>query len=319
MRPPDHWHLRRKRVTPPWWLFALGGVVVLGALLWRCQLSDGGGALEGVAAGPCAAATCEPEGPPASFGGGAPPSPRINGRSAAVLEEPCGALLYGLATNLRRPPASLTKLATALVAIEHADLDETVEVRVNSALLVASTGSTVMGLEPGMRLSMRDLLHGLLLTSGNDAAIAIAEAVAGNVPAFAGLMNEKAVALGLRNTHFANPHGLDDPALYSSALDMALLGRALLAQPELAAIVRTKEYQPAWDGPELWNGNALLDLYPEAIGIKIGYTETAGQTIVAAAERNGRRLVVSVLGSRDRYADAMALLEWGFAEAPPGC
>ncbi|MBI4570933.1 MAG: D-alanyl-D-alanine carboxypeptidase [Chloroflexi bacterium] len=319
MRPPDHWHLRRKRATPPWWLFALGGVVVLGALLWRCQLSDGGGALDRVAAGPCAAATCEPEGPPASFGGGAPPSPKINGRSAAVLEEPCGALLYGLAANLRRPPASLTKLATALVATERADLDETVEVRVNSALLVASTGSTVMGLEPGMRLSMRDLLHGLLLTSGNDAAIAIAEAVAGNVPAFVDLMNEKAVALGLRNTHFANPHGLDDPALYSSALDMALLGHALLVHPELAAIVRTKEYQPAWDGPELWNGNALLDLYPEAIGIKIGYTETAGQTIVAAAERNGRRLVVSVLGSRDRYADAMALLEWGFAEAPPGC
>jgi D-alanyl-D-alanine carboxypeptidase (penicillin-binding protein 5/6) len=98
-----------------------------------------------------------------------------------------------------------------------------------------------------------------------------------------------------------------------------VLGSALLAHPELAAMVRTERYQPAWDGPEVWNGNALLDLYPEAIGIKIGYTEKAGQTIVAAAERDGRRLIVSVLGTWDRYADAIALFEWAFAETERAC
>ena len=166
---------------------------------------------------------------------------------------------------------------------------------------------------------MRDLLYGLLLTSGNDAAIAIAEEVGGNVPAFVELMNAKAQQLALLNTHFSNPHGLDEDGLYSSAFDIALLGRELLKQPELAAIVASQNYQPAWDGPQLWNGNALLDLYPEAVGVKIGYTEKAGQTIVAAAERDGRRLIVAVLGGWDRYSDATALFEWAFAETTPTC
>jgi D-alanyl-D-alanine carboxypeptidase (penicillin-binding protein 5/6) len=308
MRPPEHWHLRRGRATPPWWLFAVAAVAIAVVAVVALRLEGGGPLVDG------------PEGSVETVTSLlSAEAPNIRGRAAAVIEEPCGALLYGLNADARRPPASLAKMATALVAVERLDLDETLEVRVNSAFLVASTASTVMGLEPGMRLTVRDLLYGLLLPSGNDAAVAIAEAAADNASAFVDLMNAKAAELGLENTHFANPHGLDEAAMYASARDMAVLGSALLAHPELAAMVRTERYQPAWDGPEVWNGNALLDLYPEAIGIKIGYTEKAGQTIVAAAERDGRRLIVSVLGTWDRYADAIALFEWAFAETERAC
>src|SRR3989304_789316 len=132
------------------------------------------------------------------------------------------------------------------------------------------------------------LLYGLLPPSGKDAAVAIAEHVAGSVPAFVELMNEKADELGLRNTHFANPHGLDDADHYTSAHDIAVFGRELLRRPELAEIVGSMEYQPAWDRPAFSNSNRLLFDYPESIGIKIGFTDKAGQTIVAGAGRGGR-------------------------------
>jgi D-alanyl-D-alanine carboxypeptidase/D-alanyl-D-alanine carboxypeptidase (penicillin-binding protein 5/6) len=124
--------------------------------------------------------------------------------------------------------------------------------------------------------------------------------------------------LGLQHTHFSNPHGLDQAGLYSSALDMALLGRAVLEEPELARIVGTRSYRPEWDGPELWNGNELLERYPGTIGVKTGFTERAGQTLVAAARRDDRTVIVSVMGSRDRYADATALFDWAFAK-PDAC
>jgi D-alanyl-D-alanine carboxypeptidase len=176
-----------------------------------------------------------------------------------------------------------------------------------------------MGLEPGQQIRMRNLLYGLLLPSGNDAALAIADHVAGSAPDFADLMNNKVGQMGLNDTHFTNPHGLDNPGLYTSAFDIATLGRELLRQPLLAAIVRTGTYEPPWDGPALWNSNRILQLYPESIGVKIGYTDDAAQTIVAAAERDGRRLIVSVLGSTDVYQDAIALFEWAFAGVPAAC
>jgi D-alanyl-D-alanine carboxypeptidase len=258
-----------------------------------------------------------PSDAPPIVGDAAPPA--VTGQTAAVIEEPCGALLYDHNAHQHRAPASLTKIATALVAVETADPSETVTVQVSGAELSASTDSTVMGLEPGQLISVRDLLYGLLLPSGNDAAIAIAQHVAGSAVAFASLMNGKATEMGLNDTQFTNPHGLDDPGLYTSAFDIATLGRELLRQPLLAAIVRTGTYQPPWDGPALWNSNRLLQLYPESLGVKIGYTDGAAQTIVAAAERDGRRLIVSVMGSTDVYQDAIALFEWAFADAPSAC
>jgi D-alanyl-D-alanine carboxypeptidase len=243
----------------------------------------------------------------------------ITGRAAAIIEEPCGAFLYDYNAHERREPASLAKIATALVAVEETDLSEMVDVRVHGAELAVTTDSTTMGLEPGQQLSVRDLLYGLLLPSGNDAAIAIAEHVEDSAPAFVGLMNSKVEQLELRDTHFTNPHGLDDPDMYTSAFDIAVLGRELMRQPELAAIVGTRIYQPAWDGPPLWNGNRLLNLYPESLGVKIGFTDDAGGTIVAAAERDGRRLIVSVLGSAGIYQDAITLFEWALGNVPSAC
>jgi D-alanyl-D-alanine carboxypeptidase (penicillin-binding protein 5/6) len=195
--------------------------------------------------------------------------PLITGNSAIVLEE-LRRGLFEQNEHMSVPPASLTKIMTALVAVDYTVPDEIVRIDVNGPELSLETDSTVMGIEPGMRLSMRDLLYGLLMRSGNDAAIQIAEHVAGSVPAFVRMMNDKAAALGLYDTHFTNPHGLDDAALYSSAHDMAVMGRELLNDPLLAEIVRTKTYQPAWDGPALQNLNLLLGFYEGAIGVKRG-------------------------------------------------
>ena len=247
------------------------------------------------------------------------PLGRLSSKAEAVLELPCGAFLYGRNAHERLAPASLTKLVTALIAIEQPDMDTPDAVRVSASWLAATTRSTVMGLEPGMQPTLRDLLYGLLLPSGNDAAIAIAERIAGSVPAFTQLMNRKVEELGLRNTHFANPHGLDAPEHYTSAFDIAIIGKRFLEHEALASIVTAESYLHRWGRPLLRNNNQFLRLYPGAMGVKIGYTRAAGQTIVAAAERDGRRLLVAVLGSTNRYADAIALFDWAFTNTPPAC
>ncbi len=321
MRPPEHWHLRRPRHRS-WRLIALLSGIALAVTfvaLW-CRPGGANDTTTATTSGNHCSSTgpCTPGNPSRTYGSDAPP-PAVRGRAAALIEASCAAELYAKNGAVRLPPASLTKMMTALVAAQRVELSRVFEIQVNSGLMVASTGSTVMGLEPGMRMSLRDLLYGMLLPSGNDAAVEIAQDVAGSEAAFVGLMNQQAQQLGLLNTHFANPHGLDQAGLYTSALDIALLGRAVVADPALATIVRTRTYQPDWDGAAVTNGNELLERYPGAIGVKTGYTEQAGQTIVAAAQRNGRTLIVSVLGSYDRYADAMALFDWAFTSTQPGC
>lgn len=245
--------------------------------------------------------------------------PPISAAAAAVIEEPCGALVHSVNAHARLSPASLTKITTALVAVDQVNIAQTVYVTVDGGALSAATNATIMGLRPGQSLGMVDLLYGLLLPSGNDAAIEIAEQVAGSVEDFAVLMNAKVEELGLTDTQFANPHGLDEPGHFTSAYDIAVLGAELLKEPDLAAIVGTRSYQPTWDGPRVRNLNLLLGQYPGAIGVKTGYTEQAGHTIVAAAERDGRRFIVSVLGSADIYVDVTALMNWAFASAPSLC
>jgi len=240
-------------------------------------------------------------------------APPISAVSAAVIDSDCGDLLYDKDAHRRLPPASTTKITTAIVAAETSDPDEMVRVNIDN---VYFGESTVMGLETGMTLSLRDLLYGLLLPSGNDAAIAIARHVAGDVPSFVNRMNAKVRDLGLEDTHFTNPHGLDSPSHYSSAYDLAMLGRYAMKNELITEIVKTKQYQPKWDGPELWNGNLLLWLYPGADGVKIGWTEKAGQTIIASAERDGRRFYVALMGSQDRYTDAIWLFDWAFENSP---
>ena len=325
---------RRNRPRQREWLLLLPLALVISFVILASRLTeDSSGQLIGSSACPgsegCAPAVsasiactsggaCAPSPGDSTFVSDAAPPP-ITAQSAVIIEEPCGALLYGDSVRQRSAPASLTKIATALVAAERADLSEIVDVQVDGAELALTTDSTVMGLEPGQQLSLRDLLYGLLLSSGNDAAIAIAEHVGFTTTAFVDLMNDKVEQLELSDTHFTNPHGLDELGQYTSAFDIAMLGRELIRQPELAAIVRTTTYQPAWDGSPLWNGNRLVYSYPDSLGVKIGYTDEAQQTIVAAAEREGRRLIVSALGSSSIYEDAVTLFEWAFASSESVC
>ena len=303
---------------------AVAAVLGLGLSLWLAIGGGSSGDATTCDGGPCATTAAATPGAASSSVGvvgpiGHDPAPTITGYAAAVVEEPCGAVLHRLNEHLRLPPASLAKIATALVTADRADPAQAVEVTVDGGELSVATDATIMGLKPGQQLSIRDLLFGLLLPSGNDAAIELAQQVSRGVAAFVDLMNEKVQQLGLTDTHFTNPHGLDDPGTYTSAYDMAMLGRELLHQPGLADIVQTRAYKPAWDGPELRNLNRLLDVYEGSIGIKTGYTDQAGQTIVAAADRGGRRLIVTVLKSTDLYQDAVRLLEWAFRNTQPAC
>ena len=246
------------------------------------------------------------------------PPPAVSANAYAVVERSCGALAYGFNEHERLAPASLTKIMTSLIVAKTANLDELVQVQVSGSQM-RRQGSSIMGIEPGQTFSMRDLLYGLMLPSGNDAAVAIAEHLGGgDVERFVEMMNDEARALGMTNSHFSNPHGLDSRTLYSSAYDMALAGRASLDIPLLWEVSNTRNYTTR-TGLAFRNGNKLLSTYPGAYGVKIGFTNAAKQTIVAAAERDGRAVVISVFGSSDRYADSAALLDWTFAHVPPQC
>jgi D-alanyl-D-alanine carboxypeptidase len=249
------------------------------------------------------------------------PPPAVTAKSFAIIERSCGALVYGRNADQPLPPASLTKVVTAMVAADHIrDLDARVDVDVSAKYLVKTTDSSVMGIEPGMNFSLRDLMYGLLLPSGNDAALQLAEYVAGGVPGFVAMMNDKAQALGMTGTHFVNPHGLDAAGHFSTALDLAKAARAFLAYPLLAQISATPTYEtPGAVRIVMTNGNKMLGLYPGTFGVKIGYTTNARQTIVVAAERGGRQLILSLLGSSDRYGESIALLDWAFARTAPAC
>ena len=312
------------------------GAVLLGLALAAVAISAGwaaGSASNGrVASGACDAACASSAAaasdraptvvPTPAFPSPVPTEPAgfpfVSARSIAVIESSCGALIYGRDQHLHLPPASLTKLMTAAVAADHADTSTLITAHVDGAKLYDETGSTIMGLKPGMELSLLDLLYGMLLPSGNDAAIAIAEGVGGTQEHFVDLMNDKAQSLALDDSHFTNPHGLYDNSLYSSAYDMGMLARYVMQNETLRQIVSTVSWQPKWDGPPVWNGNRFISDYAGADGVKIGYTEESQQTIVASATRGGRRIIASVMRSQDRYTDAERLLDWAFTQ-PSSC
>ena len=217
----------------------------------------------------------------------------------------------------RRAMASTTKMMTALVAVERASPFE----RVTISEEAPEVGEAEIDLVAGEVWTVEQLLHAMLLESANDAALAVAEHVGGTVEGFVKLMNEKAIELALEDTSFANPHGLDDENHFSSAADLLTLSRAMMAVDELAAIVGTREASmpPTADGEErtAQTTNHLLYDYPGANGVKTGFTDDAGWTLAASAERDGRQLYVVVMGSatvEGRFADATALLDYGFAE-----
>lgn len=242
----------------------------------------------------------------------------VAARSIAILETQCGELVYGKHEHRKLPPASLTKIVTALTAMHRVDLADTVTSDISAKELKQRTRSSVMGLEPGMRVTVEDLLYGLFLPSGNDAAIVLAAHVGGSVEAFVEQMNHTARDLGLMDSEFDNPHGLDSLGLRSSAYDMALAGIALTKDPVLKKISSAAFYRLE-DGLEFKNGNRLLEQYPGAYGVKIGFTNDARHTIVAAASRDGRDLHVAVFGSDDLYGQTKQLLDWAFEHTEPRC
>lgn len=201
-------------------------------------------------------------------------------------------------------------MVTALLVAKVAELDEEVRASRNAA----ATGGGGFDLRPGDVFSVEELLHALLLSSSNDAAVALAEHVSGTEEAFVARMNRFARTLGARSSHFETSHGLDVPGHYSTARDLARIALAVLRRPALAGIVATRtETIAGRSGSErLVNTNPLLESYEGAIGVKTGYTAGAGDVLVAAATRDGRRLIAVAMGSVDAAADAEALLDYGF-------
>lgn len=247
----------------------------------------------------------------------APAPPAVKARAALVVDADTGNVLYQLNSHGRLAEASLTKVVTALVALDVMPLDRMVTV--TASINQIPWDSTRMGLHPGEQLTVRDLLYGLFLNSGNDAAITLSEAVMPR-SAFIDRMNAKAAALGMTDTHFVNPIGLDDPAHFTSASDLAKAAKELLARhPEVAAIAST----PAITLPAtathhaypLYNLNELIRTYSGATGLKTGWTGRAGGCLIATANRDGRNLMVVVLGSPAVFKEAAALLDYGFAES----
>ena len=229
--------------------------------------------------------------------------PAVSAAAVLVVDLDAGVTLIELNSHKPLPPASTVKLMTALLTVQRARLDDVVRVSAGAA----GTEGSRMGLGAGESFTVRELLYGLLLPSGNDAAVALAEHVAGSEEQFVGLMNEAAAGMGMADTYFVSAHGLDDPAQHSTAADLVVLARAVLAQPLLAEVVSTSSATVA--GHQLTNTNLLLGQYPGADGVKTGTTDAAGECLVASVTRGGHRRLAVVLGSADRYRDARMLFD----------
>lgn len=238
--------------------------------------------------------------------------PEIAAESWLLFDDRHGVVLAEHNADQPRPMASTTKLMTALLAVEVGDLSS--PVRVSEAAV--SVGEAGVDLVEGEVFLLRTLVRALLIRSGNDAAYAVAENVGGSAGEFVALMNRRASELGLENTSYANPHGLDHPDQYSTARDLLVLTRAALLHPELAEAVTTRQIslRDSPDGLErvYANTNQLLFDYEGTIGVKTGYTNDAGRVLVAGAEREGRRLLAVVMNSADHFDEARTLLDYGF-------
>lgn len=237
-------------------------------------------------------------------------------RAAALIDVESGRLLYSSRGDEPMLIASLTKIMTAIVAIENGDLTSKVKVSKNA---FAKEGSSIY-LKLGEEMTLENMLYGLMLRSGNDAATAIAEHIGGSEQGFVYMMNAKAEELGLNNSHFANPHGLDAEGHYSSANDLAVLTAYALHNPVFKEIVKTQEKTA--DNPyEKWdykwsNKNKMLRLYEGADGVKTGYTKKALRTLVSSATRNGQQLVAVTLNDGNDWNDHASLLNFGFNHYP---
>ncbi|HHW92486.1 MAG TPA: D-alanyl-D-alanine carboxypeptidase [Firmicutes bacterium] len=239
---------------------------------------------------------------------------QIEAEGAVVIDGETGRVLWAKNPHLPLPPASTTKIMTSLLGLELGRPEEVVTV---SQLAASQDGSRVY-LGAGEEYTLRELLYAVQLASANDAAVAVAEHLAGSVEGFARLMNQRARELGAKNTNFINPNGLPDPEHRTSAYDLALITRKALQYPEYREMITTKCYPMSWPGHEeerqLRNRNKLLEIYEGADGVKTGYTIEADHTFVGSATREKRQLISVVLGSTNGgvWSDTVKLLDYGF-------
>ncbi|MGF7125717.1 D-alanyl-D-alanine carboxypeptidase [Natronobacillus azotifigens] len=235
--------------------------------------------------------------------------PGVSAEQAILIDQATGEILYEKDAKKPQLIASITKIMTALLAIESGMLDEHVKVSRNA---IMTEGSSIYLVE-NEEIKLLDLVYGLMLRSGNDAAVAIAEHVGGSVEGFVYLMNEKAAWLGMTDSSFENPHGLDSEKHYSTAYDMALLTKYAMNNPEFAQITGEKSFRSdnrtyAWG-----NKNKLLtSYYSYTIGGKTGYTKAAGRTLVSIAEKDGITLIAVTLNDPNDWQDHIRLFDWGF-------
>lgn len=237
----------------------------------------------------------------------------LNSRSCVVIDRLNKNILYGKNETNQVKMASTTKIMTAIIVLENRSLDETVEVSKKAA----GTGGSRLGLKTGDKITIRDLMYGLMLCSGNDAAVCLAETIAGSVAEFSNLMNAKAQALGLSHTHFESPHGLDSDGHYTTALELALLSDYALQNPTFLDIVKTKNYTVTINGytKTLSNTNELLGNLNGVYGIKTGFTNGANRCLVTACKRGNIDIICVVLGADTknfRTKDSIQLIEYVF-------
>lgn len=238
-------------------------------------------------------------------------APQVSARAGIVYHPASGQILWSEAPHERRLIASTTKIMTCLVALEHGKLSDEVKISPHAAHVDGSS----MYLQEGETYTMEDLLYGLMLASGNDAATAIAEHVAGGEEAFAALMNEKAESLGLRDTSFANPHGLDAETHYSSAYDLARLMAYAMERSDFREITGSRTCQVK--GLTYVNHNKLLWQCEGVMGGKTGYTKKAGRALITVCQRGGERLICVTLNDPDDWRDHPALYAWAYANFKP--
>lgn len=244
--------------------------------------------------------------------------PALPAKAYLLMDAKTGQVLIHHEGDMQLPIASTTKIMTAVLAFERGMLTDVVTVGQKPY----DTGGSTIWLDIGEQQTLEDLLYALMLESANDAAVAIAEHLAGSEEAFAAWMNEKAREIGATRTHFTNSHGLHDPAHYSTAHDLALIARYAMQNERFRALVTTEERTipgfKATPPRRLLNRNQLLGYYEGANGVKNGFTEEAGMTNVASARRGDLELIAVVLGAESRlWTSSMALLDWGFRHVPP--
>jgi len=235
----------------------------------------------------------------------------LSAQSVYVMDVPSATILLEKQSNLRRSMASTTKLITALVALDMYAPNQVLTVNDESL-----TEGMLMGLETGENITVKDVLAGLLVQSGNDAALVLANNHPQGLQGFISAMNLKSSQLGLKNTAFSNPTGLDASNHYSTARDLAIVSREVMQQPVLLGLVQTKDVIVSDTTlalqHRLINTNALLGLEPGVIGIKTGTTEQAGEVLTLQLVRDSREIVIVVMGSQDRYKDTRQIIDWVF-------